>query len=65
MLRFHDLTAFRNAFDEGLTLDQARERAGYGACSITIAILLDRYWALMELEKIFSCDRTSDAMLEN
>jgi hypothetical protein len=38
-------------FRSGLTFEQARDRAGYGACSCTVSILLARYWNLLEMER--------------
>ena len=37
-------------FDAGLTFEEAKRRAGFCACSCGVAVLLARYWNLLELE---------------
>jgi hypothetical protein len=44
-------TALQDHFAAGLTFEQAKQAAGYGACSCAVAILLARYWNLLEMER--------------
>jgi hypothetical protein len=43
-------TALHDHFDAGLSFEEAKRRAGFGACSCGVAILLARYWNLLEME---------------
>jgi hypothetical protein len=44
-------TTLQDHFAAGLTFEQAKQHAGYGACSCTIAVLLAKYWNLLEMER--------------
>jgi hypothetical protein len=45
-----DFATLHDHFRSGLTFEQARDRAGFGACSCAAAMLLARYWNLLEMD---------------
>ena len=44
-------TALHDYFADGLSFEEAKAAAGYGACSCAVAVLLARYWNLLEMER--------------
>lgn len=45
-----DFKTLHDHFNAGLAFEDAKHRAGFGACSPAIALLLAKYWQLLELE---------------
>ena len=43
-------TTLDTHFTAGLTFNEAKAAAGYGACCAATALLLARYWNLLEME---------------
>ena len=46
-----DFATLHDHFRSGLTFEQAKQHAGYGACSCAVAVLLAKYWNLLEMER--------------
>lgn len=44
-------TALHDYFANGLSFEEAKQAAGYGTCSCAVAVLLARYWNLLEMER--------------
>ena len=44
-------TTLYDHFINGLSLEEAKAAAGYGACCAATALLLARYWNLLEMER--------------
>ena len=44
-------TALHDHFAEGFSFEEAKQLAGYGACSCAVSLLLARYWNLLEMER--------------
>ena len=44
-------TTLYDHFINGLTFEEAKAAAGYGACCAATALLLARYWNLLEMER--------------
>ena len=44
-------TTLQDHFAAGLTFEQAKTAAGYGAGCAATALLLARYWNLLEMER--------------
>ncbi len=44
-------TTLHDYFANGHTLEEAKAAAGYGACCAATALLLARYWNLLEMDR--------------
>jgi hypothetical protein len=44
-------TASHDHFTNGLSFEEAKQAAGYSACSCAVSLLLARYWNLLEMER--------------
>ena len=38
-------------FAEGFSFEDAKRCAGFGSCSCAVAVLLAKYWTLLEMER--------------
>lgn len=57
-----EFKSFTDYFTFGLSFEQAKESAGFANCSPAIALLLAKYWRLLEMEAAFNCDKHFDQM---